>query len=215
MTLSVAARTRREIAARVARDLEDGSVVNLGIGMPTLVAGQVPGGREVVFHSENGVLGVGPEPDEADVDPELINASKEPITIVPGGSYFSHADSFVMIRGGHVDVAIMGAFQVSSAGDLANWSTGDDRIPAVGGAMDLAVGAKRVVVMTTHVSARGEPKLVERCAFPLTAAKCVARVYTDLAVLDVEDGAFIVRELVEGLTLAALQAVTGAPVFQA
>jgi 3-oxoadipate CoA-transferase, beta subunit len=215
MTISVAARSRREIAARVARDLQDGSVVNLGIGMPTLVAGQVPAGREVVFHSENGVLGVGPEPDADEIDPELINASKEPITIIPGGSYFSHADSFVMIRGGHVDVAIMGAFQVSCAGDLANWSTGDDRIPAVGGAMDLAVGAKRVVVMTTHVTTRGEPKLVERCAFPLTAANCVSRVYTDLAVLDVEDGVFVARELVDGLTLGALQAVTGAPVVQA
>jgi 3-oxoadipate CoA-transferase beta subunit len=212
MTLSVAARSRREIAARVAQDLDDGLVVNLGIGMPTLIAGLLPEGREVLFHSENGVLGIGPEPAESDVDRDLINASKDPITVVPGASYFSHADSFAMIRGGHVDVAVMGAFQVSCRGDLANWSTGDDRIPAVGGAMDLAVGAKRVVAMTTHLTSRGEPKLVQRCTFPLTAPGCVTRVYTDLAVLDIAGGAFVARELVEGLTLRALQEITGARV---
>jgi 3-oxoacid CoA-transferase B subunit len=214
MTLSVAARSRREIAARVAQDLDDGLVVNLGIGMPTLIAGLLPAGREVLFHSENGVLGIGPEPTSDHVDPDLINASKEPITVLPGASYFSHADSFAMIRGGHVDVAVMGAFQVSCGGDLANWSTGDDRIPAVGGAMDLAVGAKRVVAMMTHLTSRGEPKLVERCMFPLTAPGCVTRVYTDLAVLDVADGAFVVHELVEGLTLRALREITGAPVVE-
>lgn len=211
MNSAVAARSREGIAARVAQDLADGTVVNLGIGMPTLVARYVPDGREVIFHSENGVLAFGP-PREADgIDPELINASKEPISLLPGGSYFSHADSFVMIRGGHIDLAVMGAFQVSAGGDLANWSAGADGIPAVGGAMDLAAGAKGVYVMTKHTTSSGEPKLVAECSLPLTAAGVVTRVYTDLAVLDVAGETFVVRELVDGLTVDELQGITGAP----
>jgi 3-oxoacid CoA-transferase B subunit len=210
MTPPVGARSRHQIAARVAQDLADGAVVNLGIGMPTLVASYVPVGREVLFHSENGILGIGPPQDGAPSDPDLINASKEPISLLTGGSYFSHADSFAMIRGGQIDIAIMGAFQVSAAGDLANWSTGHDHIPAIGGAMDLAVGAERVFVMTSHQTATGEPKLLAECTFPLTASRAVSRVYTDLAVLDVVDGEFVVRELVDGLTLERLQAITPA-----
>src|ERR1700722_7361778 len=208
MNSAVAAGLREGIAARVAQDLADGTVVNLGIGMPTLVAGYVPDGREVIFHSENGVLAFGPPREGDGVDPELINASKEPISLLRGGSYFSHADSFVMIRGGHIDLAVMGAFQVSAGGDLANWSAGADGIPAVGGAMDLAAGAKEVDVMTKHTSSSGEPKLVAECSLPLTAAGVVTRVYTDLAVLDVAGETFVVRELVDGLTVDELQGIT-------
>ena len=204
--------SRREIALRVGRDIAEGSIVNLGIGMPTLVVDCLPIGCEVIFHSENGVLGVGPTPTTAEFDPDLINASKDPITLVDGGSYFSHSDSFAMIRGGHIDLAIMGAFQVSASGDLANWSTGDGRVPAVGGAMDLAVGAKRVVVMMTHLNSDSEPKLVAKCDFPLTGSSVVSRVYTDHAVLEVDDGVFTAVELAEGLSLEALQEITAAPV---
>ncbi|HVW46318.1 MAG TPA: 3-oxoacid CoA-transferase subunit B [Solirubrobacterales bacterium] len=210
MVTEVAARSREEIAARVAADLAPGAVVNLGIGMPTLVAGHVPAGREVVFQSENGVVGTRPlEPGEHP-DPDLINAGKEPIGLVAGGSYLSHADSFAMIRGGHVDVTVMGAFEVSAAGDLANWSSGTDAIPAVGGAMDLAAGAATVVTMMSHLTGAGAPKLVERCSLPLTAAGVVGRVYTDLAVLAVEGGEFVALELVPGLTFERLAAATAA-----
>ena len=204
--------TRHEMAARVARDVPDGAYVNLGIGLPTLVANAVPAGREVVYHSENGILGVGPTPRPGEEDPELINAGKELVTLVPGGSYFHHTDSFVIKRGGHLDISVLGAFQVGAAGDLANWATLDDDFPpAVGGAMDLAVGAKRVLVLTTHTTSAGEPKLREQCSYPLTAAGVVDRVYTDLAVLDVTASGFLVREMVPGLTREQLQSLTGAP----
>lgn len=208
--VSTRGRSRDEIAARVAVDLLDGWVVNLGIGMPTLVANQLPDDREVIIHSENGILGVGRAPDPALADPALINASKEPVTVVPGGAYFSHADSFAMIRGGHLDIAVLGAFEVSAAGDLANWSTATG-IPAVGGAMDLAAGAMRVYAMMSHTASNGRPKLLERCSLPLTGAACVTRIYTDLAVLEPAGDAFVVREMVPGLTRAALQELTGAP----
>jgi len=212
MSVTVAPWTRAQVAERVARSLRGGMVVNLGIGMPTLVADYVPVDLGVIFHSENGVLGVGPAPAPGDGDPQLINASKDAITVLPGASYFHQADSFAFIRGGHIDVAIMGAFQVSCDGDLANWSAGEDRIPAVGGAMDLAVGAKTVIAMLTHTTSASEPKLVETCTLPLTASRVVRRVYTDLMVADVRDGVFIVREMQDGMTLESLQAVTAAPV---
>ena len=204
--------TRTQMAWRVAQDVPDAAYVNLGIGLPTLVANHVPAGREVVYHSENGVLGVGPAPLPGQEDPELINAGKELITLVTGGAYVHHTDSFMMMRGGHLDVSVLGAFQVSATGDLANWATDDDEFPpAVGGAMDLAVGAKRILVLTTHTTSRGEPKLLERCTYPLTASGVVDRVYTDLAVIDVTPGGLLVREAVAGLDPAGLQQLTGAP----
>lgn len=207
--------TRRQVAARAARDIPDGGYVNLGIGLPTLVADALPADREIVLHSENGLLGMGPAP-TGEPDPELINAGKDPVTLLPGGSFFNHADAFVMIRGHHLDLAVLGAFEVSAYGDLANFSVGETGMPpAVGGAMDLAVGARRIVVVTTHTSASGTPKLVSRCTLPLTAPRVVSRVYTDLAVLDVADGAFTVRELVPGLTFDELAARTGAPLHVA
>jgi len=203
--------TRDEMARRVAQDIADGSYVNLGIGLPTLVGNHVPAGREVVYHSENGILGLGPAPLPGQEDPELINAGKEFVTLLPGGAYVHHTDSFVIMRGGHLDVSVLGAFQVAANGDLANWATDDDDFPpAVGGAMDLAVGAKRVLVLTTHTTSSGGLKLLERCTYPLTAAAVVDRVYTDLAVLDVTPGGFLVRELVAGMAPEQLQAVTGA-----
>jgi 3-oxoacid CoA-transferase B subunit len=199
------------MARRLAQDVPDGAYVNLGIGLPTLVGGFVPEGREVVYHSENGILGVGPPPAPGEEDPELVNAGKELVTLVTGGCYVHHTDSFMIMRGGHLDVSVLGAFQVSEAGDLANWATDDETFPpAVGGAMDLAVGAKSILVLTTHTTAAGVPKLLERCTYPLTAAGVVDRVYTDLAVLDVTDGGFLVRELVEGMTPEELQRRTGA-----
>jgi 3-oxoadipate CoA-transferase, beta subunit len=208
-------RTREEIAARVAVDLAPGTVVNLGIGMPTLVADHLDPSREILVHSENGILGVGRAPDMARLDRDLINASKDPVTLVPGGSFFNHAESFAMIRGGHIDVAIMGAFEVSCGGDLANWSAGGSTVPAVGGAMDLAVGSKAVFVIMKHQGKSGEPKLVRECTLPLTARGCVKRVYTDLAVLEIVDGEFVVSEAVPGATIHYLRSVTGAPIRMA
>ena len=202
---------RNQMAARVARDIPEGSYVNLGIGLPTLVAEHLPKGREIVLHSENGVLGVGPRPAPGEEDEDLINAGKEPVTLLPGGAFFHHADSFAMIRGRHLDFAILGAFQVSASGDLANWHTGGDAIPAVGGAMDLAVGAKKVLVMMEHLTKKGESKIVERCTYPLTGARCVNRVYTDLAVIDVKPDGLHVVDMVEELSFEELQRLTGVP----
>ena len=200
-----------DVARRVARDIPDGSYVNLGIGLPTLVADVVGPEKEIVYHSENGVLGMGPAPSPGEEDPELINAGKQPVTLLPGGSFFHHTDAFVMMRGGHLDVSVLGAFQVSETGDLANWATDEAALPpAVGGAMDLAVGARRVLVVTTHTTRDGRPKLLSRCSYPLTAAAVVDRVYTDLAVLDVTGEGFVVREMAPGLTAAELQELTAA-----
>lgn len=201
--------SRRQLAWWAAQAIPDGSYVNLGIGVPTLCANVMPAGREIVLHSENGVLGFGPAPAPGKEDRDLINASKEFITMQPGGAYFVHSDAFVMIRGGHVDLALLGAFEVSGGGDLANWTTGDRRFPpGVGGAMDLAVGAKAVWVLTEHTTKKGEPKIVNRCKYPLTAAGVVRKVFTDLAEIDVAADGLVVRAMVEGLTLEALQAMT-------
>ncbi|KQV49594.1 CoA transferase subunit B [Massilia sp. Root335] len=206
--------TRDQMAARVARDIPEGAYVNLGIGLPTKVANYLPPEREVFLHSENGLLGMGPAPAPGEEDEDLINAGKQPVTLLPGGAYFHHADSFAMMRGGHLDICVLGAFQVSHTGDLANWHTGaPDAIPAVGGAMDLAIGAKQVFVMMEHQTKTGESKIVERCTYPLTGVECVSRIYTDLAVLDVTPAGLRVREMVPGLTLADLQAVTAAPLL--
>jgi len=204
--------TREQMAQRVARDIPDGAVVNLGIGLPTLVANHLPAGREIVLQSENGIIGMGPEPAEGAEDYDLINAGKQPVTLLPGGCFFHHADSFAMMRGGHLDICVLGAFQVSAGGDLANWHTGaPDAIPAVGGAMDLAVGAKRTLVMMEHCTKAGESKLVQRCSYPLTGLACVSRVYTDLAVIDLSPQGSTVVEMCEGLDLAQLQALTAVP----
>lgn len=204
--------TRQEMAARVANDIPDGSYVNLGIGIPTLIAKCLPKDRDVILHSENGILGMGPGPADGIVDPSLLNASKEPVTLLPGASICDHSMSFAMMRGGHIDVSVLGAFQVSVKGDLANWDTGaPDAIPAVGGAMDLVAGARQVVVVMEHVTKDGQPKIVEECTYPLTGAGVVDRIYTDCAVIDVTPGGLIVRSMVEGLTLEALQEMTGAP----
>jgi len=205
-------RTRHELAARVARDILEGMYVNLGIGLPTMVADFLPSDREIVLQSENGILGMGPGPLSGQEDPELINAGKEPVTLLPGGCFFHHGDSFAMMRGGHVDVCVLGAFQVSARGDLANWHTGaPDAIPAVGGAMDLAIGARHVYVMMEHTTKTGESKLVERCTYPLTAVACVDRIYTDLAIIDVTARGLAVIETVDGLTFDDLARLTKAP----
>lgn len=212
--MSYQKRTREQIAARVAQDIADGYYVNLGIGLPTMVVNHIPPDREVILHSENGILGMGPEPAADAVDPDLINAGKQPATLLPGGAFFHHADSFAMMRGGHLDVCVIGAFQVSVTGDLANWSTGaPDSIPAVGGAMDLAVGAKNVWVMMEHLTREGESKIVERCSYPLTGEGVVKRVYSDLAVIDVTARGLEVREIVAGLGFAELQRLTGVPLI--
>jgi len=205
-------RTRNEMAARVARDIPEGWFVNLGIGAPLQVADHLPAEREVVLHSENGVLGMGPAPEPDRINRWLINAGKQYVTLRSGGSYMHHADSFGLIRGGHLDLCVLGAFQVAENGDLANWSTSEnDSAPAVGGAMDLAAGARRVWVLMDHQTKSGESRLVRRCTYPLTALGVVKRIYTNLAVLDVRPDGFTVREMVEGLTLDALQKVTDAP----
>ena len=204
--------SRDQLAARVARDIPDGAYVNLGIGLPTKVGNFLPKDREIFLHSENGVLGMGPRPAPGEEDPELINAGKEPITLLTGGCFFHHGDSFAMMRGGHLDVCVLGAFQVSARGDLANWHTGaPDAIPAVGGAMDLAIGAKQVFVMTDHLTKSGESKIVEHCTYPVTGIRCVDRIYTDLAVIDVTHGGLLVREIVDGLSFQELQRLTPAP----
>ena len=208
-------RTRDELAARVAADINEGDYVNLGIGLPTLVANYLPRDIDIFLHSENGLLGMGPAPAPGDEDPELINAGKQPVTILAGGCYFHHGDSFDMMRGGHLDICVLGAFQVSVTGDLANWSTGGaDAIPAVGGAMDLAVGAKHVFVMMEHQTKAGESKIVKHCTYPLTGIACVARVYTDLAVIDVGRDGMVVGEMVDGLSFEELQRLTAAPLKQ-
>ena len=209
-------RSREEMAARVARDIPEGAYVNLGIGLPTLVANHLPEGREIVLHSENGVLGMGPAPAPGEEDPDLINAGKQPVTLRAGGAFFHHADSFAMMRGGHLDICVLGGFQVSVRGDLANWHTGEaDAIPAVGGAMDLAIGAKQVFVMMEHLTKRGESKIVEHCTYPLTGIACVRRIYTDLAVLDVTPTGLVVVDLVEGLALDELERLSGLPLRMA
>ncbi len=204
--------TRREMATRVADDIPEGWYVNLGIGAPLQVADYVPEEREVIFQSENGVLGMGPAPASDQINRWLINAGKQYITLRSGGSYMHHADSFALIRGGHLDLCVLGAFQVAENGDIANWSTSEnDAAPAVGGAMDLAAGARRIWVLMEHTTKSGESRLVRRCTYPLTALGVVKRVYTNLAVLDVADEGFVVREMVKGLTFDALQKVTDAP----
>lgn len=203
--------TREQMAARVARDIPDGAYVNLGIGLPTLVANHLPPDREIVLHSENGILGMGPAPAKGDEDEDLINAGKQPVTMRPGACFFHHADSFAMMRGGHLDICVLGAFQVSARGDLANWHTGaPDAIPAVGGAMDLAIGARRVFVIMEHQTKAGESRIVERCSYPLTGIGCVSRIYTDLAVIDVTPGGLVAREWVEGLSFDELVRATAA-----
>ena len=198
------------MAIRVARDIPEGAYVNLGIGLPTLVANHLAADCEIFLHSENGILGMGPAPAPGFEDQDLVNAGKQPVTLLPGGSYFHHADSFAMTRGGHLDICVLGAFQVSVTGDLANWHTGSpDTIPAVGGAMDLAVGAKRVFVMMEHLTKTGESKIVEKCTYPLTGIGCVTRIYTDLAIIDVTRDGLRVLEIVTGLSLEALQELTG------
>jgi 3-oxoadipate CoA-transferase beta subunit len=201
--------SRRQIAWRAAQDLEDGSVVNLGIGLPTLVADFIPADREIVFHSENGVLGLGRAPKPGENDPDLINAGKGPASLLPGGSFFHHTDAFLMIRGGHLDYSLLGAFEVAENGDLANWTTEDpDYPPGVGGAMDLAAGAKQVRVLCEHTTKDGQPRIRHRCLYPLTASGIVKRVYTNLAVLDIAAHGVVVREIVDGVSLAELQAKT-------
>ena len=204
--------SRTEMARKAAADIPEGWVVNLGIGMPTLIADHVPLEREVIFQSENGILGMGPAPAKGHEDPWLINAGKQMVTLRPGGSFCHHADSFAMIRGGHIDLCVLGGFEVAENGDLANWATSEnDTAPAVGGAMDLGAGAKRLWVVMDHTTKEGQPKIVERCGYPLTALACVSRVYTNLAVLDVVPGlGFVVRDIVDGMSLADLQAKSAA-----
>jgi 3-oxoacid CoA-transferase B subunit len=205
---------RSAMAARVAQDIPEGWFVNLGIGMPTMVADHIPPEREVIFHSENGILGMGPAPAEGAVDPWLINAGKQPVTLVPGASLFHHADSFAIIRGGHLDLCVLGAFEVAANGDIANWATSEnDSAPAVGGAMDLTAGARRLWVLMEHTTKDGKPKLVEACSYPLTAAGVVSRVYTNLAVLDVVKGrGFVLVEAAPGVGVEEIRAKTAAPV---
>jgi 3-oxoadipate CoA-transferase beta subunit len=202
--------TNAQIAWRAAQDIEDGAYVNLGIGFPEMVARYQPPGKQAIFHTENGILNFGRSPPEGEEDWDLINAGKKAVTLNPGASFFHHADSFAMVRGGHLDVAILGAYEVAETGDLANWSTGPKGVPAVGGAMDLVHGAKRVAVITDHVTKDGRPKLVKACSLPLTGVGCVTRVYTSLAVIDIVAQRFVVREKLAAISLDELQGLTGA-----
>ena len=207
--------SRDEIAQRVARDIPEGAYVNLGIGLPTMVGNHLDRSKEIFLQSENGLLGMGPAPAPGDEDEDLINAGKQPVTLLTGGAYFHHADSFAMMRGGHLDICVLGAFQVSERGDLANWHTGaPDAIPAVGGAMDLAMGAKKVFVMMEHQTKSGESKIVPTCTYPLTGVGCVSRIYTDLATIDVTPEGLLVIDMIDGLTLDDLQQMTGVPLRQ-
>lgn len=209
-------RTREQMAQRLAQDIPNGSYVNLGIGIPELVTKFVPDGRTLIYHTENGLLGMGPSPEDGKGDPELINAGKKQVSVNPGAAFFHHADSFAMIRGGHIDLCVLGAMQVSMHGDLANWSTGaPDAIPAVGGAMDLVAGVKSVYVITQHCTKNGEPKLVESCTFPLTGKRVINRIYTDLAVIDVTSNGFKVVELSDGVDFDYVQERTSAPLIHA
>ena len=202
--------TRDQIAARVAADIPDGAIVNLGIGLPTLVGNWLPADREIVLHSENGLLGMGPAPAPGDEDEDLINAGKQPVTTLPGAAFFHHADSFAMMRGGHLDICVLGGFQVSRTGDLANWHTGaPGAIPAVGGAMDLAIGARHVYVMMELLTREGQSKIVDACTYPLTGIGCVERVYTDLATFDIGDHGVVARDLVDGLAFDELARMVG------
>ncbi len=206
-------RTKDQLAARVAQDIHEGAIVNLGIGMPTLVANHIPANREVMLHSENGILGMGPAPVAGQEDYDLINAGKQPVTVRKGGSFFHHADSFAMMRGGHLDICVLGAFQVSATGDLANWHTGEkDAIPAVGGAMDLAVGAKQTWVMMDLLTKQGESKLVQTCTYPLTGIGCVKRIYSDLATLECTPQGLRLIDKVAGLAHVELEKLVGLPI---
>jgi 3-oxoadipate CoA-transferase, beta subunit len=206
-------RSKDQLAARVAQDIHEGAVVNLGIGMPTLVANHIPASREVILHSENGILGMGPAPAPGEEDYDLINAGKQPVTLLKGGSFFHHADSFAMMRGGHLDICVLGAFQVSSTGDLANWSTGEaGAIPAVGGAMDLAIGARQTWVMMNLLTKKGESKVAAQCSYPLTGMACVKRIYSDLATLACTPQGLQLIDMVEGLELAELEKLVGLPI---
>ena len=210
--MSYTRRSKDELAARVAQDIPEGATVNLGIGQPTLVANHIPASREVLLHSENGILGMGPAPAKGLEDYDLINAGKQPVTLLPGGAFFHHADSFAMMRGGHLDICVLGAFQVSATGDLANWHTGEPgAIPAVGGAMDLAIGAKQTWVMMDLLTKQGQSKLVQACSYPLTGIGCVKRVYTDLATLACTPQGLVVIDTVNGLGLEELSALIGLP----
>jgi 3-oxoacid CoA-transferase subunit B len=204
-------RTREEMAQRAAQELRDGYVVNLGIGIPTLVANYVPAGMDIVLHSENGLMGMGPYPYEGEEDPQIINAGKETVTILPGGSVFDSAMSFAMVRGGHVDLTILGGMEVSATGDLANWMVPGARVNGMGGAMDLVNGAKRVIVLMSHTNKSGEPKLLDKCALPLTGVGCVHRVITDYATVDVGPDGFVLVDVAEGHTTEEVRALTGAP----
>ena len=212
-TPSYQKRTKDQLAARVAHDIPEGATVNLGIGMPTLVANHIPASREVLLHSENGILGMGPAPAEGDEDYDLINAGKQPVTLLSGGAYFHHADSFAMMRGGHLDICVLGAFQVSSTGDLANWSTGEaGSIPAVGGAMDLAIGAKQTWVMMDLLTKQGVSKVVDQCSYPLTGMSCVKRIYSELATLACTPQGLVLIDKVDGLAHAELEKRIGLPI---
>jgi 3-oxoadipate CoA-transferase beta subunit len=210
--ISYQKRSKEQLAQRVAQDIHDGAYVNLGIGMPTLVANHLPAGIEVILQSENGILGMGPAPAEGEEDYDLINAGKQPVTLLKGGAYFHHADSFGMMRGGHLDICILGAFQVSATGDLANWSTGEkDAIPAVGGAMDLAIGAKQTWVMMDLLTKKGESKVVSQCSYPITGIGCVKRIYSELATLECTPQGLLLIDMVDGLTHADLEKMLGLP----
>ena len=214
--MSYVKRTKDQLAARVALDIPEGAVVNLGIGQPTLVANHIPASREVLLHSENGLLGMGPAPAPGQEDYDLINAGKQPVTVLPGGSFFHHTDSFAMMRGGHLDICVLGAFQVSATGDLANWHTGEkDAIPAVGGAMDLAAGAKQTWVMMDLLTKQGQSKVVKACTYPLTAQACVKRIYSDIATLDCTPRGLRLVDMVDGLTHAELEKLVGLPIGMA